>query len=100
MVDVPRGMEPSWSAQARNMLPASSRPMLGGLGRESRVRAALEVLPVHERRELAAALDEVMRPMTSRELDEALIATGLTRGDRKRLVAALQGFALLMVVER
>lgn len=93
-------MEPAWSAEARNVVPTGSRPMLGGLGRELRVRRALEVLPLAERRELAAALDEVMRPMDARALDEALMVSGLSRGDRKRLVTALKPFALLMVVEK
>lgn len=93
-------MEPAWSAETRNILPTGSRPMLGGLGRELRVRRALEALPLAERRELVAVLDEVMRPMSTRELDQALMATGLSRSDRKRLVAALKPFALLMVVEK
>lgn len=91
-------MDPAWKTQARDILPASSRPMLGGLGREGRIRAAFETLRLHERRELAKALDEVMRPMSVRELDEAMLATGLTRSDRKRLLAALKPFSLLMVV--
>lgn len=74
--------------------------MMGGLGRELRVRRALEVLPLAERRELVDALDEVMQPMDARSLEEALMATGLSRGDRKRLVTALKPFALLMVVEK
>lgn len=93
-------MEPSWSAEARNVMPTGSRPMLGGLGRELRVRRALEVVPLAERRELVAALDEVMQPLSARALDEALLATGLSRSDRKRLVAALKPFALLMVVQK
>lgn len=93
-------MESAWSAEARNVVPTGSRPMLGGLGRELRVRRAFEVLPLAERRDLLAALDEVMQPMSSRELDEALMATGLSRADRKRLVRALKPFALLMVVEK
>lgn len=93
-------MEPAWSAETRNVVPTGSRPMIGGLGRELRVRRALEVLPLAERRDLLAALDEVMQPMSARALDEALMATGLSRADRKRLVAALKPFALLMVVER
>ena len=93
-------MEAAWSAETRNVVPTGSRPMMGGLGRELRVRRALEVLPLAERRDLLAALDEVMQPMSARALDEALMATGLSRADRKRLVAALKPFALLMVVER
>ena len=93
-------MEPAWSAESRNVVPTGSRPMLGGLGRELRVRRALEVLPLGERRDLLAALDEVMRPMNPRELEEALMITGLSRGDRRRLVKALKPFAVLMVVER
>lgn len=93
-------MEPTWSAQARNVLPSSAKPMLGALGREMRVRSAMEVLPVAERRELASALDEVTRPMTARELDDALLATGLSRGDRRRLTLALKGFAILMVAPK
>lgn len=93
-------MEPSWKAQAREVLPASSKPMLGTLGREPRMRAALETLRLAERRELAQALDEVMRPMTAREIDDALLATGLSRTDRRRLTLALKSFAILMIAER
>ena len=90
-------MEPTWKSQARNVLPESSAPMRGALGREQRVRSALEALPTRERRELAETLDEVSRPMNARELDDALLATGLSRGDRKRLTKALKGFAVIMV---
>ena len=90
-------MEPTWKSQARHVLPESSAPMLGGLGREPRVRSALEALPLRERRELAEVLAEISRPMTAREIDDALIATGLSRGDRKRLTKALKGFAIIMV---
>lgn len=71
-----------------------------GLAREPRARAAMEALPEPERRHLAEVLDEVMRPMTPREIELALLATGLSRSDRRRLVAALKGFELLMLVER
>ena len=92
-------MEPTWSSQARDVLPASSAPMRGALGRERRVRSALEALPARERRELAEALDEVTRPMNPRELDDALLATGLSRGDRKRLTRALKTFPIIMVAQ-
>jgi len=90
-------MEPAWKSQARDILPPSSAPMRGALGREGRVRSALEALPARERRELAEVLDEVTRPMNARELDDALLATGLSRGDRKRLTRALKGFPIIMV---
>lgn len=92
-------MEPTWKAQAHNILPSSSRPMVGGLGRSIRVRSALESLRLQERRELAVVLDEIMRPMSAREIEEALMATGLSRGDRRRLVLALKGFSILMVAD-
>ncbi len=90
-------MEPGWQSQARHVLPDSSQPMRGALGREPRVRSAMEALPDRERRELAEVLDELTRPLNPRELDDALIATGLSRGDRKRLTKALKGFPIIMV---
>ena len=88
---------PAWKAQAHAPLPASSKPMLEGLGRLSRFRSAIEPLGLADRRDLLASLDELTRPMTGRELDQAFIATGLSRSDRKRLVAALKGFPIVMV---
>ena len=93
-------MKPAWKAQASDVLPASSQPMLGALGREARVRSALESLRVHERRELAQALDEITRPMTAREIDDALLATGLSRADRRRLTLALKSFAIVMIADK
>lgn len=90
-------MCPAWRAQAYDPLPSSSRPMREGLGRLARMRSALELLPIADRRELLDALDEISRPMTAREIDQALIATGLSRGDRKRLTTALKDFPILMV---
>ncbi len=79
------------------MLPQSSPPMRGALGRDLRVRAALELLPASERRQMAQALDELTRPMNPREIDDALLATGLPRSDRKRLTLALKGFSIILV---
>jgi|GEM_PF-6325509 hypothetical protein len=90
-------MEPGWKSQTRHVLPESSPPMMGALGREPRVRAALEALPLHERRELATVLAELTRPLNPRELDDALMVTGLSRGDRKKLTKALKGFPIIMV---
>lgn len=92
-----RPMEPAWRAEARAPLPASSAPMRGALGRDLRVRAALEILTPADRRQVTAALDELTRPLTPREIDDALIATGLSRGDRRRLTLALKGFAIILV---
>ena len=93
-------MEPAYQVEARAVLPQSSAPMRGALGRDLRVRRALEALPLTERRDLAVALDELTRPMVPREIDDALLATGLPRADRKRLTKALKGFSILMVSER
>lgn len=89
--------QPAWQAQANELMAASTTPMRGGAGRMTRVRAAMEVLNLPDRRLLLEALDEISRPMTAREIDEALIATGLTRTDRKRLVAALKSFPIMLV---
>ena len=91
------GLEPAWRAQANELMAARTTPMLGGAGRLTRMRAALEVLNLPDRRILLEALDELSRPMTPREIDEALIATGLTRTDRKRLVNALKHFPIMLV---
>ena len=87
----------AWQTQADQILPASSRPMQGGLGRLARMRAAVEALHPLDRKLLLQALDEATRPMTPRELEEALMVTGLARTDRKRLVAALKQFPIVMV---
>jgi hypothetical protein len=87
----------AWLAELAEPLPVSCRPMKGGLGRELRFRAAIESVPQHERRELLEALSEVTRPMTARELDEALLRSGLPRADRRRLVNALKGLAIVMI---
>lgn len=90
-------MEPTWKSQTKHVLPESSAPMRSALGREPRVRSAMEALPLHERRELAAVLEELTRPLNPRELDDALMVTGLSRGDRKKLTKALKGFPIIMV---
>lgn len=89
--------QPAWQAQANELMAASTTPMRGGAGRMTRVRAAVEVLHPLDRKLFLDALDELSRPMTAREIDEALIATGLTRTDRKRLVAALKSFPIMLV---
>ena len=68
-----------------------------GAGRVTRMRAAIEVLHPLDRKLFLEALDEISRQMTSREIDEALIPSGLTRTDRKRLVAALKDFPIMLV---
>lgn len=91
------GLKPAWLAQAHEMMAASTTPMRGGAGRVTRMRAAIEVLNPLDRKMLLEALDEISRPMSPREIDEALIPTGLTRTDRKRLVAALKGFPIMLI---
>ena len=88
---------PAWLAQSKELMAASTTPMRGGAGRLTRVRAAVEVLHPLDRKLFLEALDELSRPMTPREIDEALIATGLTRTDRKRLVKALKVFPIMLV---
>lgn len=88
---------PAWLAQARELMAASTTPMRGGAGRLTRVRAAIEVLHSLDRKLFLEALDEMSRPMTAREIDEALIATGLPRTDRKRLVKALKDFPIMLI---
>ena len=94
---MPEARPPAWLAQANELMAASTTPMRGGAGRLTRMRAALDVLNLPDRKLLLEALDEISRPMTAREIDEALIATGLTRTDRKRLVAALKHFPIMLV---
>ena len=94
---MPEALPPAWLAQANELMAASTTPMRGGAGRLTRMRAAIEVLNLPDRKLLLEALDEISRPMTAREIDEALIATGLTRTDRKRLVAALKDFPIMLV---
>lgn len=95
LADVAR--EAPWQADARETFPFSSSPMVGGLGRNSRFRAALEVLSSPDRQLVLAALDEVSRPMTPKEIEQGLLATGLPRSDRKRLTLALKHFPIVIV---
>lgn len=87
----------AWQAELAEPFPAGSRPMQGGLGRSLRLRSAMEVLPIEDRRLLLEALAEFTRPMTPRELEEALLRTGLPRGDRRKLVLALKPLQIVMV---
>lgn len=88
---------PAWLAQSNELLPANSTPMLGGAGRLTRLRAAIEVLHPLDRKLLLEALDELSRPMTAREIDQALVPAELTRAQRKRLVLALKHFPIMLV---
>lgn len=88
---------PAWRAQANELMAASTTPMRGGAGRVTRMRAAIEVLHPLDRKLFLEALDEISREMTPREIDQALIPSGLTRTDRKRLVAALKDFPIMLV---
>ncbi len=88
---------PAWKGQAFDLYPSGSKPMREGLGRMARVRSALETMPSADRQEVLAMLDELTRPMTAREVDQALLASGLSRADRKRMVNALKGLSILMV---
>ena len=87
----------AWRAQANELMAASTTPMRGGAGRVTRMRAAIEVLHPLDRKLFLEALDEISRQMTPREIDQALIPSGLTRTDRKRLVAALKDFPIMLV---
>lgn len=90
-------MCPAWRAQAFDVLPASSRQMQGGLGRLSRMRSALELLSLADRRELLAALDELMRPMNVREIEHALTAAGLSKSEKAVVAGALKRLTILMI---
>lgn len=88
---------PAWLAEHSEVFPLGSRPQREGLGRMTRLRAAMEILAMPDRQLLLEALDEISRPMTAREIDQALLATGLSRGDRKRLTLALKNFPIMLV---
>ena len=90
------GLEPAWRAQANELMAASAPPMIGGAGRITRLRAALEVLNPFDRQLLLEALDDFSRQLASDEIDAALIPSGLASGDRKRLIAALKDFPVLV----
>ena len=87
----------AWQAELSEQLPMSSKPMLGGMGRAIRIRAAMDALTLSDRKLVLEALDEIMRPMTARELDQALLRAGTTRSDRIKLVKAMKPFSILMV---
>ena len=48
---------------------------------------------------LLARLDEISRPMTARELDEAFRVQGFSRSKRKELTLALKDLAIIAVVK-
>ena len=89
--------KPAWLAEQSEVIPLGSRPQREGLGRLTRLRAAVEILPAPDRKLLLEALDEISRPMNAREIDQALLATGLPRIDRKRLTLALKNFPIMLV---
>lgn len=88
---------PAWKAQAHDPLPTGSHQMQGGAGRLARMRSALEVLSMADRRELLDALDELMRPMTAREIEHALAATALSKTERAVVAGALKKHPILMI---
>lgn len=89
---------PAWLAEHSEVIPLGSRPQREGLGRMTRLRAAMEILPLPDRKLLLQSLDEISRPMNAREIDQALLATRLSRGDRKRLTLALKNFSIMLLV--
>ena len=68
-----------------------------GAGRAARFASALALLPLEDRNLMLAALDEITRPMTARELEKALMQTDLGMTHRKAVVAALKGFDIVLV---
>jgi hypothetical protein len=88
-----------WRVEQGELLPRGSTPHRGGLGRAERLRSALAVLNIEDRWLLLSALEEMTRPMTAREIDEALMITGLARNDRKRLTLALKNYPVLIIGE-
>ena len=70
-----------------------------GAGRAARLASALALLPAEDRNLVLAALDEIARPMTARELEKALMQTTLGMTHRKTVVSALKGFDILLVAK-
>lgn len=81
-------------------LNLGAKALASGAGRFPRLEAALAKLPAEAAGEVLAALDEITRPMTARELEKALMLTDLRGTQRRAVVAALKGFDVLLVAPK
>jgi hypothetical protein len=52
------------------------------------------------RAEVTRILDEISRPMTVPELDEAFRLAGYTRSERRRMMRGLRGVAIIALVAK
>lgn len=87
----------AWKKENAEPLTVAAPPMKGGMGRALRLTAALDALSPPDRLLILGALDEITRPMTAREIEDALYRTGLSRGERRKLVLALKPFKILVL---
>ncbi len=64
-----------------------------------RLRIALAALEPGQRQEILAALDELTRPMTTREIERALRAAGHSRSWSAGVAGALKELDLLTITD-
>lgn len=89
-----------WLTEAQAKARVGEKAYNSGAGRLGRFAAALRLLPSQDRRMLIDALAEMWRPMSDRELEKALMLTDLSMSDRKRIVASLKGFSIMVVMPK
>lgn len=90
----------AWQEEADQIFKVGAKAQGSGAGRASRFAQALELLPLEDRKIILSALDEITRPMDAREIEKALMITDLSMNDRKRVVAALKPYRLVLVSVR
>lgn len=59
----------------------------------------LQLQPKRIRAQVVELLDEISRPLSPRELDEAFRLAGFSRSQRKAHTRALKGLSIIAVVE-
>ena len=65
--------------------------------RHAAIQSSLSELSDTEREAALAALDQITRPLSPRELEKALFATNLSATHRKAVVSALKRFSIIIV---
>ena len=60
--------------------------------------AAVVALPVAQRDATLALLDALSRPLANREIENALVGSGLTRSQRRAVTKAIAPFHIIALV--
>jgi len=85
--------------QSKELKMEIKKPDLPGANRKARMHQLLAALPTTERDSVLCELEALTEAMTPREIENALLISGLSRSNRRKLVGALKGFQILMVSE-